>query len=233
MSGRWAIFECEQSIRRLIQRERLQNTQHYSDLINGEGEIYANNNLSELDYFKKKMSYQDQMRIMEKMMNVNKYIICDKPYRIRLLESNMDDGFQATVMHKLNMLESIEPGDPEYYKIKNWVDTFMRIPFGQYVDLSVNFSSGIRVSSAFMYRARAQLDTCVFGLHDCKMQIMQMIGQFIVNPSAVGTAFAIKGPMGTGKTSIGFGISKILERKFAFIALGGQQRLYASPRELY
>jgi len=54
------------------------------------------------------------------------------------------------------------------------------------------------------------------------MQIMQMMGQLITNPMALGTAIAIKGAMGTGKTSIvKEGISKILNRPFAFIALGG------------
>jgi ATP-dependent Lon protease len=54
------------------------------------------------------------------------------------------------------------------------------------------------------------------------MQIMQMLGQLVTNPSALGTAIAIKGPMGTGKTSmIKEGVSKILNRPFAFIALGG------------
>ena len=49
-----------------------------------------------------------------------------------------------------------------------------------------------------------------------------MIGQWISNPSAIGTAIAIKGPMGTGKTTlVKEGISKILNRDFAFIALGG------------
>jgi len=51
---------------------------------------------------------------------------------------------------------------------------------------------------------------------------MQMIGQWIANPEAIGTAIAIKGPMGTGKTTlIKNGISQILNRDFAFIALGG------------
>jgi ATP-dependent Lon protease len=51
---------------------------------------------------------------------------------------------------------------------------------------------------------------------------MQMIGQWISNPTSIGTAIAIKGPMGTGKTTlVKEGISKILNRDFAFIALGG------------
>ena len=49
-----------------------------------------------------------------------------------------------------------------------------------------------------------------------------MIGQWISNPGALGTAIAVKGPPGTGKTSlIKDGISKILGREFAFLALGG------------
>jgi ATP-dependent Lon protease len=51
---------------------------------------------------------------------------------------------------------------------------------------------------------------------------MQMIGLWLVNPNAVGSAIAIKGPPGTGKTTlIKEGISKILNRPFALIALGG------------
>ena len=66
------------------------------------------------------------------------------------------------------------------------------------------------------------MDKAVYGLNDAKMQILQMVGQWIVNPAAVGTAIAIKGPMGTGKTTlVKDGISKILGREFAFIALGG------------
>jgi len=54
------------------------------------------------------------------------------------------------------------------------------------------------------------------------MQILQYIGQWISNPSTTGTAIAIKGPQGTGKTTlIKEGISKILARPFAFLALGG------------
>jgi ATP-dependent Lon protease len=73
-----------------------------------------------------------------------------------------------------------------------------------------------------MTNAKCQLDKAVFGLNDAKMQIMQMVGQWIANPAAIGTAVAIHGPPGTGKTSlVKEGISKILGRDFAFIALGG------------
>ena len=73
-----------------------------------------------------------------------------------------------------------------------------------------------------MEQSIAILDKAVYGLNDAKMQIMQLIGQWIVNPTAIGSAIAIKGPMGTGKTTlVKEGISKILNRPFALIALGG------------
>jgi ATP-dependent Lon protease len=98
----------------------------------------------------------------------------------------------------------------------------MRIPFGVYKSLSVKMEDGLDVCNDFMENAKNTLDKCAFGLNDAKLQIMQMMGQWISNPSAMGTAIAIKGPMGTGKTTlVKEGISKILGREFAFIALGG------------
>jgi ATP-dependent Lon protease len=134
----------------------------------------------------------------------------------------MPNRFKAIALQKLNVLKSMDPGDNEYYKIKNWVDTFMRVPFGLYKNLSVKMEDGIDVCHEFMETAKTTLDTCVYGLNDAKLQIMQMMGQWISNPGSLGTAIAIKGPPGTGKTSlVKEGISKILGREFAFIALGG------------
>ena len=49
-----------------------------------------------------------------------------------------------------------------------------------------------------------------------------MVGLWLTNPNAVGNAIAINGPPGTGKTTlVKEGISKILNRDFAFLALGG------------
>jgi ATP-dependent Lon protease len=51
---------------------------------------------------------------------------------------------------------------------------------------------------------------------------MQLLGQLITNPSAIGTSVAIHGVPGSGKTTLlKDGVSKILNRPFAFIALGG------------
>ena len=122
----------------------------------------------------------------------------------------------------MNTLEYMEPGTKEYYKLKQWVDTFMQIPFNKFSNLPLTIEDGVEKCHEFMESAQQTLNTAVFGLNDAKMQIIQMLGQWITNPDAIGTAIAIKGPMGTGKTTlVKDGISKILGREFAFIALGG------------
>ena len=56
------------------------------------------------------------------------------------------------------------------------------------------------------------------------MQMMQYLGQLLVNPDSVGCALGIGGPPGTGKTTlIKEAFSKIIMRPFAMCALGGAE----------
>jgi len=213
-----SLNETKDSIKKLVKKTRDRNTKNYHKLINSHKQKMTN----EMEYFKKKLSHKEQMKIMTDLKEVNEQIQVNIPYRVALLDSQVPNKYKAAVMQKLNILKSMEPSDSEYYKIKNWVDAFMKIPFGKYKELDIKMENGIEQCSEFMEKSMDILDKCVYGLNDAKMQILQMIGQWISNPSALGTAIAIKGPPGTGKTSlIKDGISKILGREFAFIALGG------------
>ena len=212
-----AIAECKEAIRELVKTTRSKNTKSYYKLVHKDRE-----RTDEMDYFKKHLSNKEQVRIMKEMKEINTHIHIEKPYRLAILQSSIPAKYKAVAMQKLNVLKMMEPGDNEYYKIKNWVDTFMKVPFNVHKSLSVSMTDGVEACHNFMGNAKQILDNCVYGLDDAKMQIMQMVGQWISNPSAMGTAIAIKGPPGTGKTSlVKEGISKILGREFAFIALGG------------
>jgi len=172
--------------------------------------------------FYEKLDTENQKKIIKELREINKITRIEKPYRITLLETNIPPLFKGAAMKKINSLRYMEPGSGEFYKIKNWVDTFMRIPFENYNKLPINISDGVEKCHEFMETAKQTLDNAVYGLNDAKMQVMQMLGQLITNPNAIGCAIAIHGPAGTGKTSIvKEGISKILNRPFAFIALGG------------
>jgi len=172
--------------------------------------------------FYEKLEMDHQKKIIKELREINKITRIEKPYRMTLLESDIPVEFKSAAMKKVNSLRYMEPGSGEFYKSKNWVDTFMRIPFNKYEGLPISIDDGVEKCHNFMENAQKTLDAAVYGLNDAKMQIMQMLGQLLTNPKAIGTAIAIHGPPGTGKTSlVKEGISKILNRPFAFIALGG------------
>jgi ATP-dependent Lon protease len=184
--------------------------------------IVKDKNTSNDFTFYEKLEIEEQKKIIKELREINKITRIEKPYRMTLLESQIPVQFKAAAMKKINSLRNMEPGSGEFYKIKNWVDTFMRIPFGKNEGLPISIEDGVEKCHDFMENAQKTLDAAVYGLNDAKMQIMQMLGQLLTNPKSIGTAIAIHGPPGTGKTSlVKEGISKILNRPFAFIALGG------------
>jgi ATP-dependent Lon protease len=212
-----SLKNCDEHIKELVQQTRSKNAKTYHKLIHADKK-----QTNEIDYFKKRLSNKEQLTVMKHLKEINYHTNIEKPYRLALLDTNMPAKFKAIAMQKLSILKSMDVGDNEYFKIKNWVDMFMRIPFGIYRNLSISMADGIDACHDYMDNSMKTLDDCVYGLNDAKLQIMQMVGQWISNPSAMGTAIAIKGPMGTGKTTlVKEGISKILGRDFAFIALGG------------
>ena len=214
---RKALKECDAGVKTLVRKSRHNNTKEYHKLVHNELQ-----QTNELEYFKKNLSNSEQIEIMRELKSINDAIYSDKPQRLALLQSPMTNKYKAVAMQRLNKLLEMDRTDNEYHKLKYWVDNFMRIPFGIYRSISVSLGDGTEVCNNFMVDAKSTLDDCVYGLNDAKMQIMQMLGQWVVNPGSVGTAIAIHGPPGTGKTSIvKEGISKILGREFAFIALGG------------
>ena len=180
------------------------------------------NSTNDLRYFRRHMSPEEQQKVITDLKQIHAVSIIQKPYRLTLLETDIPITYKAIAMRKINSLRHMEPGCGEYYKVKTWVDTFMKIPFNKRKNLPLTIEDGIQRCSEFMEASKTTLDQAVYGLNDAKLQIMQMVGQWISNPAAMGSAIAIQGPMGTGKTSlVKEGISKILGRDFAFIALGG------------
>ena len=208
--------EYQKKKEKFNKKEKARNVKKFRKLLR------QKNPMNDVGFFQK-LDPKKQEQILKDVEEINKIVTIDKPYRMKLLESDIPNEIKACAMKKIAALRYMEPGGGEFHKLKTWVDTFMQIPFGKHAELPVSLEKDGQTSCHdFMADAVKTLDEAVYGLNDAKMQIMQMVGQWLTNPQAVGNAIAIKGPPGTGKTTlVKYGISKILKRDFAFLALGG------------
>jgi ATP-dependent Lon protease len=216
------INDCETKIQNNIKlKNKMESKQIDKNCKEFKKYIDTKNVLNDFNVFKK-LEISKQQEIINELKNVVNISKLEKPYRLSIIESSIPTFLKNEALKKISTLKHLDPGSSEYYKIKNWIDTFMRIPFNKYKDLPINIKDGIDNCHEFMEKTKQVLNDAVYGLDDAKMQIMQMLGQLVTNPKSIGTSLAIHGPPGSGKTSlVKEGISKILNRPFAFIALGG------------
>ena len=179
-------------------------------------------NTEELKYFKT-LDNESQKTLLNKIKEVSEYDNDFIPYRIKIVNTSMPIKYKSIAYNKLNMLNTLEPGGGEYYKQKKWLDAYLKIPFNNYKETPCSIEkNNIQECRNYMKNCKKIMDDCVYGMDDAKSQIIQMIGQWVTNPTTIGQSIAIQGPMGTGKTTlVKEGISKALGRDFEFISLGG------------
>ena len=141
---------------------------------------------------------------------------------LRILTLKMAPEIQALVLAKYNSLQSLDPSTGEYFKLRNWLDKVVSVPFGIHKEIPIKLEDGSEACARFMGEAQKSLNEAVYGQEDTKLQILQYITTKIANPGSRGTSLLLVGPPGIGKTSvIKNGIAKALGLPFQFISLGG------------
>ena len=176
----------------------------------------------EKTYFEN-LSTDESACIIERMKGVEKLIgETDIPLKFKVLNLNTSDEIKAIIIRKIDTINNMGPESGEGQKIRLWTESALRIPFGKYVPLPVNISDGFDACSSFLKETRSKLDNATYGMESAKLQIMQVMGQWISNPNSVGNCIAMQGPAGVGKTSFARnGIASALNRPFMFFSLGG------------
>ena len=196
------------------QNSKIKNTKIYNTLI-------ENASMNEIDYFNN-LSPETQNIIIDDLTMLKNISENNTPYRIQLLSKRCSLQFKIVALKKISIYEKMESDDSEYNKLKQWIESFLTIPFDTHKQLPVSIEDGPTECLNYIENCKDILNNTVYGLNDAKMQIMQIVGQWMANPKSIGNAIGLKGPMGTGKTTlISKGVSKMLQRDFAFITLGG------------
>ena len=209
------IESREKSLKKRTKKTQEKNTDEFKKLL-------KNKQTSDDVHYFSQLDVKEQENHIEELRKINENSIVKKPYKIWVLESNIHPSIKATALKKIHSLHFMDPSSSEYHKLQQWVEGIMNIPFNINKTLDISITNGLEKCEEFMEKSRNILDECVYGLNDAKIQIMQMVAQFISNPNSIGNAIALHGPMGTGKTTlVKEGFSKIFNRPFAFIGLGG------------
>jgi len=163
----------------------------------------------------KRRKLNEQMKRISGLVNEG-----DIPFKCRVLDLPIPDALKASVIKKIDILNEMDGS--EGYKLRSWVESFLRIPFGKMVTLPVKLADGPEPCAKFLSNTRDMLDKAVYGMPMAKTQIMQTLAQWISSPGSLGNVIALKGPPGVGKTSIAKnGVAQVLQRPFEFFSLGG------------
>ena len=181
---------------------------------------------STVSYFRESLDTESQEVVLGQISALKK-ISCGadfkKPYTMRVLGLPIDDILKSHVFEKALLLENLDDGSVEHHKLKSWLQTFLRIPFGKLKDFPVSLAKdGSEVCRDYLQNSLACLNKITYGMDNAKLQIMQLLCQWVSNPAATGSAISLHGPMGTGKTTlIKDGVRNVLGRDFVFVPLGG------------
>ena len=173
------------------------------------------------EYFKNQ-NRKSQIEILEKEDEIYNYFATDIPIRYKILYSNLPNATKLLILQKIDLFENTKPSDSEYNKMNKWLKGLSQIPFGNYINMPVSLNDGDVKIQKFLYDSYETLKKTIYGQIEAKNKIMQILAQWISNPSSTGQIIALEGPPGVGKTSlVRNGVSKALNRPFCFHALGG------------
>ena len=139
------------------------------------------------------------------------------PYKFALLKCKAPLHVKSDILRKIKSL-----GGCRDSKIETWVENVLRLPFDTYVPMMHEFSKNPKECSAFLVETKKILNTATYGMESAKLQILEMVAQWMSNPQSGGNCIAMCGPAGVGKTAFARkGIAQALKRPFIFISLAG------------
>ena len=175
----------------------------------------------EYDYFYK-LNEEEKVIHLEQIKEIKQINGSNIPLRFKILKSDMDMKTKSIAINNIDKLSEMDISSGEYCKMDKWINGLISIPFGKYIDLPINNSNSLEEKRNFLIDSQKTLNKAIFGHNEAKDHILQVLGKWIKNPQSQGNVLAIQGPMGNGKTTlVKDGISKAINRPFAFIALGG------------
>ena len=179
-----------------------------------------------LEYFHN-LSVVEKKSYIKDIESLNKISDANIPLKFKVLKSHMPITTKAYALSLIDKAEN-ETDSSEIHKMTKWIEGLILIPFNIFIpmlnkDRNVeSLENPLKFNREYISNVHKCLNKAIYGHVDAKFHIIQLVARWLKNPDSTGNVLAIQGPMGNGKTTlVKEGISKALDRPFAFISLGG------------
>ncbi len=154
---------------------------------------------------------REQLKAIQEELNEGKQSGTKKKDYLTLInESKMPEDVKEIALEENEKLENQGPNNVEANVIRNYLDLLIALPWGK--------SS---IKEVDIKEAKNILEKDHYGLDKVKERIIQHLTVMKLKNNQQGSILLLVGPPGTGKTSLGKSIAKVLQREYVRISLGG------------
>jgi len=214
---------CNDNKKKLNKKVKEKTFKFFENLIINQPQLSIENIKLHITYF---IDYtpEQQTQLLTSFTNIINITDTKIPKLFKIMNSTLDTYYKKIALNKLQLLEQMKIGDNEYFKLNNWLDTLLTIPFNIYKTPKYLDKENIKNPLKYINEAQIQMDNIIYGQQKTKSHIIEILAKMIKNPKTLGSVFAIHGEAGTGKTTlIKDGLSEVFGLPFVFISLGGSQ----------
>jgi ATP-dependent Lon protease len=156
--------------------------------------------------------------LMEKKLEKNE---CNEiPLKYKILGSDMNFSNKTIIYNKYKHWSNLSEHSSERPKLLNWINTALSLP-NDFTSLPVGIMDDNVIISKYLYDVKYKLNLSIYGMENVKEQILCIINNKITNPKLVGSALALHGVQGVGKTKIIQALADAINIPFTSIPLGG------------
>jgi len=154
---------------------------------------------------------KEQLKAIQEELNEGKQSESKKKDYLQLInESEMPEDVKEMAREEYEKLQNQSPNSMETNVIRNYLDLLTALPWGK-----------SRVKEVDIKEAKNILEKDHYGLDKVKERIIQHLTVMKLKNNQQGSILLLVGPPGTGKTSLGKSIAKVLQREYMRISLGG------------
>lgn len=182
-------------------------------------------NISDIIY--NNLSFYSQIKIKKFTSNIESEL-----QRIKTLSSenitiekqlstliNMPDNVKTYILEKINELKT----DENNYKLQTAINGLIQYPWKpkNFIDIFNDLKYNRIKITNYLNNISKKLNDAIYGHNESKEILVELMGQWITNPSSSGQIIGLVGPQGVGKTLFAKSISHALNIPLTVIGLGG------------